>query len=184
MVLCSLISGSSVCFYKASAKSLTGKVRSGQRFKDVLEAFYPWPEEPQTNKTDCAEALYTYTRNPLVHRMGLGAVPPSPTDKVAVLKKWPLSEGEIRQLEDSTDRPAWALSTIAFETTLADGTREFVISVPALYRGVHRMLHALFGDPKQATAADDLAKQLSPYWDKRATDSARGTDTLEVSKEP
>jgi hypothetical protein len=81
------------------------------------------------------------------------------------LKKWSLRPEEVAELEDSADKPSWALTTIT-EKPVPSGANQFTISVPALYWGVHRMLHALFGDPIHAGEADKLAKKFGPLWDK------------------
>jgi len=164
-VLFNIISGCSVCFYNASEKALTMTGQAGCRFKGLLGEFYPWVGEP-LSKADGVTLLYKATRNPLTHRLGLDE-PPSSASKgnEIVLKKWSLRPAEVAELEDSTNRPAWALATIT-ETTVPSCASQFTISVPALYWGVHRMLHALFADPIHAVEADALAKKFGPLWDK------------------
>ena len=81
------------------------------------------------------------------------------------MKKWALRLEEVAELEDGADRPLWALATIT-QTTAPSGSHQFTLSVPALYWGVHRMLHALFADPIHAVEADALAKKFGPLWDK------------------
>jgi hypothetical protein len=135
-VLFNIISGCSVCFYNASEKALTPAGQASCRFRGLLGEFYPWVGEP-LSKADGVTLLYKATRNPLTHRLGLDEPPSSATKRNEIaLKKWSLRPEEIAELEDSADKPPWALATIT-EKTVPSGANQFTISVPALYWGVH-----------------------------------------------
>lgn len=167
-VLFNIVSGCSVCFYNASEAALTAVGQAGCRFKGLLGEFYPWVGEP-LSKADGVTLLYKATRNPLTHRLGLDEPPSSATRGTEIaLKKWPLRADEIAELEDRPDKPSWADPTIN-ETTVPSGANRLTISIPALYWGVHRMLHALFADPIHAAQANALAKKFGPLWGKYLT---------------
>ncbi|MGH7800245.1 MAG: hypothetical protein ACREOW_06380 [Thermodesulfobacteriota bacterium] len=179
-VLFNIIAGSSVCFYGTSEEALCNQGDRGQRFKAILELFYPWQGEPIL-KDDFIYALYKSARNPLTHSLGLDAPPNDSTiGKQITLIKWPLTEEQISELEVSSTRPVWAPPTIVHKKTLAYGSIELAISVPTLYWGVHRMLHALFADSTHAAKADALAKTFSPQWDKYVSESVHVNDVVEI----
>lgn len=182
VVLFNIIAGSSVCFYDANEKALVDGQARGQRFKEVLEKFYPWQGE-QMSKDQCVPALYDSARNPLTHSLGLDAPPQGSTGKQVLLKKSPLAEAEVRELEESARRPLWLPPTI-IKKSLASGATELTISILALYWGVHRMLHALFSEPSHATKAENLAKVFTPQWDIYIAvfDSRLGDDSVNVAK--
>src|ERR1700738_2018276 len=134
-MLFNLIAGASVVLYNARVSAVTQANDRGKRFKDVLEAFYPWEGEPLQPRAG-ADALYKLARNPLAHTLGLDS--PDPGRVTVLLKKSPLSLEEIEELENSISRPGWAGSTIE-QSVLSDGTAQTIISIPMLYWGVHRM---------------------------------------------
>lgn len=180
-VLFNIIAGSSVCFYEPSVAALNDRRARGKRFKEVLEKFYPWGGEP-ISKDLCVLILYDSARNPLTHSLGLEAPPMDSIGKQFVLKKWPLGQTEILELEDSPQRPDWAGATITSKQMLAYGTEEVVISVPSLYWGVHRMLHSLFSDRNHATKADNLAKEFSLQWDKYVSEKLRLQEEINIGR--
>jgi hypothetical protein len=65
--LLDLISGISTALYD-------GPGRSGERFKTVVESYYPWDLEPSggVSAASGSDTLYKVFRNPLVHALGLG----------------------------------------------------------------------------------------------------------------
>jgi hypothetical protein len=163
--LFNVIAGSSVCFYKTSAAAFTAKGDRGTRFKGPLADFYPWQGEPVAKATTI-DILYDAARNPPAHSLGLEAPPPAGhVAREIPLAKRSLSEAEITALEDEAVKPAWAGPTVT-QGSAASGADSFKISIPALYWGVHRMLHALFADAAQAVDAEEVAKQFGPMWDK------------------
>lgn len=179
-VLFNIIAGSSVCFYDPSEEALRNRGDRGRRFKAILEQFYPWQGEPIL-KDDFISALFESARNPLTHSLGLDAPPNgSSTGKQITLIKGPLTEEQIRELEESSTRPVWAHATVIHQKTLAYGSMELAISVPTLYWGVHCMLRALFVDSAHAARADALAKAFSPQWDKYVSESVHVNDVVEI----
>ncbi len=163
--LFNVIAGSAVCFYKTSTAAFTAKGDRGMRFKGLLSDFYPWEGEA-VGKAMAIDILYDAARNPLAHSLGLDAPPPAGhVPREISLAKRALSEAEIAQLENEPTRPAWADATIV-QGKAPSGADSFQISVPALYWGVHRTLHALFADAAHAVDADAVAKQFGPMWDK------------------
>lgn len=163
--LFNVIAGSSVCFYKTSAAAFTAKGDRGTRFEGLLADFYPWQGEPVAKAT-AIDILYDAARNPLAHSLGLEAPPPAGhVAREIPLAKRPLSEAEIAELEDETVKPVWVGPTVA-QGKAASGADSFKISIPALYWGVHRMMHALFADAVHVADAEAVAKQFGPMWDK------------------
>lgn len=181
-VLFNLIAGSSVCFYDPSEQALIDRSARGTRFKEVLEEFYPWQGEP-VPKDDFISALYKSARNPLAHSLGLDVPPKGSIGKQVVLMKSPLTEEQVYELEESKVRPSWTPTTIVHQEHIAYGSTELAISVPSLYWGVHRMLHALFADSSHAAKADSLAKIFSPQWDKCISESVHCNDTIMIQRQ-
>lgn len=182
-VLFNIIAGASVCFYDASEQGLTDRQDRGRRFKEVLKNFYPWQGEPLT-KDGCLSVLYESARNPLAHSLGLDAPPKGATGRQIFLKKWSLTESEVQELEESSSRPDWALSTVLHLRLMESGSIELAISIPALYWGAHRMLRALFADPIHSAKAEQLAELFAPQWDIyiRVFDFGHGTDDVSVER--
>ncbi len=178
-VLFNVIAGSSVCFYNPSKDVLDERRNRSERFRGLLTEFYPWQEE-LIPKDEGIEVLYKSARNTLAHSLGLDAPPNESPGREVRLQKSPLDESQVYELEDSFNRPVWIPPTIVSKQHLASGAIEIVISVPALYWGVHRMLHRLFADPTHASRANELAELFSPLWDKYAADSGRGNDSVAV----
>ncbi len=176
-----IISGASVCFFNASINTLSNQRDRGPRFKDVLKGHYPWQGEPLP-KDDAILILYNNARNPLVHSLGLDSPALKGPFSRVVNSKEPLSEMQIEQLENQLQRPQWAGSTLSQYVTLAGGDREVTLSVPALYWGVHRMLHSLFADATQVALSDQLASIFRNHWEKTVEDSASATDQVSVTK--
>lgn len=156
-ILCNIIGGTSKCFYKADIQSFDkDKSNSGKKFKQLLCDFYSWQDEPLA-KCQAVELIYKYTRNPLVHAFGLDAA--RLRDPIIYLEKRPLTREEIAVLEEEERRPDFLSGTV-YEHSDARGRSEYVISVHTLYWGTHRMLRALFADPREARAAEALASEL------------------------
>jgi hypothetical protein len=159
--LLNLIAGSSVCFFQASMTGLTTPGDRGRRFIDLLTAFYPWAGEVPAGVNGPA-VLYERARNPLLH--GLGLEDPKLAPRDVLFSKFPLTVDKIVELEESATRPAGVPPTLD-QRPGTSSVGELYVTVPALYWGVHRMLHALFANIGQVTAADQLyrAALMSPY---------------------
>ncbi len=163
--LFNVIAGGSVCFYNTSDQAFKTRGDRSERFRNVLRDFYPWAGEPLA-KEEAVQLLYAAARNPLAHSLGLDAPPtPGHVSQEIALGKRSLTDLQITELEDSAVRPAWLLPTIT-KMKAESGADKFIISVPALYWGVHRMLRALFMEENQVGNADAVAKRFGPLWDK------------------
>jgi hypothetical protein len=163
-VLFNIIAGSSVCFYDAKPEGLTNRGDRGRRFIGILNDFYPWIGE--TIAKDVAiSILYQSSRNPLAHSLGIDTPNANIKAKQVFLMKWPLTADQIQELEDSANRPPWAKGTIVHIRRLQSGGEEVAISIPALYWGVHRMLHTVFADQAQVKNAEALVEHFGHLWD-------------------
>jgi hypothetical protein len=79
----------------------------------MLERFYPSQREG-IPRDKLASLLYESARNPLAHTLGLDAKPKDSSEvKIVVFNKWPLSENQVLELEDSSARPDWAPPTVS-----------------------------------------------------------------------
>lgn len=164
-VLFNIIAGSSVCFYDAKPEGLTNRGDRGRRFVGILNDFYPWIEEIVA-KNVAVSSLYQSARNPLAHSLGIDTPNSNMKAKQVFLKKWPLTANQIQELEDSVNRPPWAEGTIVHIRRLQSRGEQVAISIPALYWGVHRMLHTLFADQTQVKNAEALVEHFGHLWDR------------------
>ena len=143
--LCSLISGISVTIFKPSKSSRTDRkgqkkwIGSGEAFKQLLENCYPW--ELGDNPKDGAKALYDLFRNPLAHALGVHGKSSYQID----VKKNPLQNRRIEQIEKSSVRPHWLSPGIS-----GSGTKWEVVA-EGLYRDVFHMFWNLVKDSQQMT---------------------------------
>jgi len=169
-VLFNIIAGSSVCFYDANPSGLANRSDRSRRFLGILNDFYPWVGEPVIKEVGVS-ILYQSARNPLAHSLGIDVPDATAKPKRVSLKKWALTKDQVQGLENSVDRPAWAGSTIVEVKRLHTGGEEVVVSVPALYLGIHRMLHALFADAAQAKNAEALIIMFGHLWDSYVSSS-------------
>jgi hypothetical protein len=154
-VLVNLIGGASVWFYDASEEGLRNRTDRSRRYRETLERYWPWEGEliePQ----DVVQVLYAHARNPLAHSFGM----PDPAEaKLISIRKSPLTEGQIGELDTATGRPGWVGPTITAGRVGSPG-HSYELSVPALYWAVQRLLRMLLTDEDQAQRADDLAEIL------------------------
>ena len=169
-VLLNIIAGSSVCFYDAKPGGLTDRGDRSRRFNGILNDFYPWVGE-SVSKSVGVSVLYQSARNPLTHSLGIDVPDAMAKPRQVSLKKWALTKDQVKELEDSASRPSWAGSTIPEVKRLQSGGGEVVVSIPALYWGVHQMLHALFADAVQAKNAEALVSQFGHLWDRYVSSS-------------
>jgi hypothetical protein len=164
-LLCNIISGASVLFYEPSLDAVRGRrsavnpLGSGQRFRAVLDAYFPWSEAGPVPRRLAIDALYKYARNPLAHTLGVGKAPallPGIRGRTVMLSKRPLPAHAVAELlRGDTPRPSWS------DTAIIDSDNAgYVISVEGLAWGVCRMLRTLFADPGHATPAEQVAGQL------------------------
>lgn len=138
-VLCNLISGISVVLYTPKKK----KMGSGDKFKSLLEDFYPW--EPGEKKEEKAKVIYDLVRNPLAHSL---AVLKKGSFKV-LFKKAPLTEAKLQEIEKSNVRPNWVPQAVTSDP------KGHLVSVGGLYWGVFNLVRRLAQDTKQMQKAEE-----------------------------
>jgi len=144
VMLCNLISGISVVLYTPPSS----KLRSGEKFKTLLENYYPW--EIGENKKDKAKIIYDLIRNPLAHSLGVlkkGVMPIS-------IEKSPLGENQLENIEYSEMRPTWVPLAITYLSV----ERKNLLSVSGLYWGVFQLLKRIARDEKQMQEAEKRFK--------------------------
>ena len=100
---------------------------------------------------DAIDVFYLHSRNPLVHALGVDVRPTAPAVTIA---KRPQPFHRVLALEDWSTRPQWT------RPALSGTAPDYTIGIGGLYWALHRMLHALFADAKEATAADGVAQHL------------------------
>jgi hypothetical protein len=151
--LCNLISGISVVLYKPKIASQpaqgSGSERgSGRKFKELLTQYYPW--EKGENKEEKANVIYDLVRNPLAHSLGVLSV--RKRSPRIVIRKDPLREDQLQEMETSSSRPCWVPLSVTADTA------GYVLSVWGLYWGVFHLLKRLAMDTAQMQEAE---KRLS-----------------------
>jgi len=105
------------------------KSLKSQRFRGLLEDFYPW--EPDEDKEKKSGSIYEIVRNPLSHSLGL-------LEKgSAILRKDPLSEELLEEIEHSRERPNWLQQAVKEKRSVT------FIDVRGLCWGVFQMLWRL-----------------------------------------
>ena len=156
--LLAVVSGFSVLFLRAGPEAFKHPYRSGERFRDVLQ-YMPWDARAAGMQRGMGiKRLYSYARNPLAHAFGVSYHPGKATGQVP---KRRLTIQEIHELERARILPDFVgppLKCTAKKTSTSPERLE--LDVGGLYWGVHRMLHALFDDPDEASKADDMARKF------------------------
>ena len=157
--LCNLVSGISVTMFKPSNFTRMDKgkkkwIYSGAAFKQLLKNHYPW--EPGENPTDGAKALYDLFRNPLSHALGVH----SKSSYQIHIKKNPLQNRQIEQIEKSPVRPHWLSPGIS-----GSGTKWEVVA-EGFYRDVFHMFWNLVKDSQQVTDAEQRFSNGKIIWNK------------------
>jgi len=145
--LCGLIAGASTIFY-----SQTGS--NGDRFKGVLNDYYPWRMQPigGVSQPEAVAALYSDYRNPLAHAWAVSTkeVGRYPNKRIIMdgnarvlgVVKQALTEQAIAALETSSGRaPAWLTPVVVRNS--AGGLDLYPHS---LYWGTRRMVEKLTRD--------------------------------------
>jgi hypothetical protein len=142
--LLDLINGISTALY-------SGPGRSGERFKTVLETYYPWDMEPSggVSAKVGSDALYKVFRNPLVHALGLGK------GRVAIAKSNGLPEDLLENLERSPTRPVVDSAEATMKVVQAENRTDLLVD--GLYLGVRVMVRRLTDD---AALMTKVAQQL------------------------
>jgi hypothetical protein len=162
--LIAAICGASTLFYKAGPQAFEYPYQSRKRFLGTM-GYMPWDSTTAGVKHRIgSERLWEYARNPLAHAFGVSYNPGKVTGKVPNSLRWSLAIAkrsyelqEIYILETSSDRPDFVNVPLQRVGTQPE---EFILDVGGLYWGVHRMLHALLADSKQADAAEQMVHRL------------------------
>lgn len=142
--LCNLISGISVVLYTPNDP----KISSGNRFKELLDNFYPW--DLGENKAEKAKVIYDLVRNPLAHSLGVlskGSLPIS-------IRKSAFTEAQLKKIENASVRPTWVPQAVTGDST------EYDLSVWGLYWGVFHLVRQLAGNANQMQEAEKRLKSI------------------------
>ena len=147
--LLSVIAGLSTALFKQTGFD-------GDRFKELLEKYYPWDLEPAEGvrkPEEGSKILYDLFRNPLAHALGLDTkqIGKRSAKRVVlwrdkrrirlVIGKGPgLSEARLQKLEQARVRPRDARGT------LLRSRRKRVLLVEGLYWGVRELVDRLTHD--------------------------------------
>jgi hypothetical protein len=152
-VLCNLISGISVSLFKPT----TGVRGSGDAFKRLLEAFYPW--QPGENGAERAIVLYDIIRNPAAHALGVH----DSADYLIYIRRprTGLEDAEIDEMERSPTRPQW------LPPGLSGAGNQWDLVVDGFYRDMFHMLWRLAKDHHQMSAAEKRFSAGTIMWRKR-----------------
>ncbi|MBI4583217.1 MAG: hypothetical protein HY717_04260 [Planctomycetes bacterium] len=145
--ICNLISGISEVLYRPA-----GNPDSGPRFKSLLENYFPW--EKGERRKDRAKLLYKYIRNPLAHELGLDRR--THTTRI-IIRKGPLSDEKIKELESSVNRPEWLPSP------LKRNGKRWNLSVPAFYWAAFNLLRNVARDPVHMERAQERLSRRRVY---------------------
>lgn len=153
-VLLNLLSGFSVCLYKAN---LSTRGDRGNRFKGMLGTYYPWQIGSEVNsKAEGSKSLYELWRNPLAHSLGIHPG----TEWIGIWKSL-LSASQIDLLECSSTPPSFLRVIPTGPTFIREPTSlesSTMLSVLGLYWGTWRLLAKLCQDQGQMATADRVMK--------------------------
>jgi hypothetical protein len=147
-MILNLLSGFSRRFYRPLENP-----NDGRRFKDMIITFLPW-DKSGIDVGTFADVLYGAVRNPLIHELGIKG-----DKKVVIYKSGKLTDDEIKELEDSLIKPSW-LPEMIIKRSYDKFTSEWLISVGALYWGVHRLLHNLISNSEHGPRAEASLKKI------------------------
>lgn len=169
-MLCSVIGGLAVVFHN----DITADNKS---FK-ATASLYPLHDEPPAairDPTQFGEELYDVFRCTLVHNLGLHMDRASNKDRwsivdvkeryvVARTRVLPLSEQQLRELDEPSGRPGWLASTLERQNPEHAAPTKIRLDADALYWGVRRVVRTLATDPvRQAIAAKVLEQWFQAY---------------------
>jgi hypothetical protein len=168
--LVNLIAGASVWFYDASAAGLFDR-ESGRRYRETLAAYWPWDDGEIVDRAEATRLLYDCVRNPLAHTFGMSRLDDAGSP-IAFLKD-PLTAERVAELDLAETRPQGLGPTIRPAGEGAPA-RAYLLTVPALYWGVQRLLRAVLTDEHQLPAAEELAHALARFLSAPPDSSRRG----------
>ena len=145
--LCGLIAGASTIFYKQTGSN-------GERFKGVLNDYYPWQLQPKggVSQAESVATIYFDYRNPLAHAWAVSTkeVGKHPNKRVIVdgsatvlgVVKQALTEEAVAALETPTGpAPSWLTPVV-----VRNAAGGFDLYPHSLYWGTRRMVERLTRD--------------------------------------
>ena len=145
--LCGLIAGASTIFYSQRGSN-------AERFKGVLNDYYPWRLQPRGGATQSegVAAIYSDYRNPLAHAWAVSTreVGKHPNKRVIMdgsakvfgVVKQALTEEAVAELETPTGRaPSWLTPIV-----VRNAAGGFDLYPHSLYWGTRRMVERLTRD--------------------------------------
>jgi hypothetical protein len=145
--LCGLIAGASTIFYRQSGSN-------AERFKGVLNDYYPWRLQPKggASQAESVAAIYADYRNPLAHAWAVSTkeVGKHPNKRIIMdggakvlgVVKQALTEEAVAALEASTGKaPSWLTPVV-----VRNAAGGFDLYPHSLYWGTRRMVERLAGD--------------------------------------
>ncbi len=138
LVLLEVIGGISATLFQATGGS-------GERYKQLLEKYYPWDAEGETQSGKAARELYKWWRNPLAHELGISG-------KKGAVGKNGYPEDVLERLEVSPTPPSKTLQLIAADDRVH-------LSVETLYWGTRVMIERLMEDPHMIKKAEAYLKK-------------------------
>jgi len=145
--LCGLIAGASTIFYSQSGSNR-------DRFRGVLNDYYPWTLQPKggASQSESVEAIYADYRNPLAHAWAVSTkeVGKHPNKRVIMdgsarvlgVVKQALTEEAVATLEAPSGRaPSWLTPVV-----VRNAAGGFDLYPHSLYWGTRRMVERLTRD--------------------------------------
>lgn len=138
LVLLELIGGVSSTLFQSAGGS-------GERYKQLLEKYYPWDAEGETQPGKAARELYKFWRNPLAHELGISG-------KRSAIGKNGYPEDVLEKIEVLPTPPAKTLQHIPTDDRVH-------LSVEALYWGTRVMIQRLMDDPRMMKKAEAYLKK-------------------------
>lgn len=143
VLMLDIVAGLSVCLYFRQGRiGLDTNGDRGNRFRKVLEGYYPWQYEDLDNR-QVSRILWEFLRNPLVHSLGMlpFRVMCGSLNRVQINKS-ALELQRILELE-AVSRPLWLSSSFELDRSI------FHVNIPPLYWGLHQLFRNLFSDANQ-----------------------------------
>lgn len=137
---------------------------NGDRFRKLVEAYYPFAQEPagSPSAAETARLLWSVFRNSLAHDLGFDVEKKSRTKEIKLVRAQTrspsgrergLTEAKIAALEDSSVRPSP-------KPTVRDDPGEYVLSVDILYWGTRCLSERLLADRARVTDAETFLANL------------------------
>lgn len=141
-----IIGGISTTLFQGKRKGT-----SGDKFKTVLEKYYPWDLEGCLDSRQSTEDLYDFFRNPLAHNLGMKNKKTKKDGRYNIgIGKQSFPEDRLEKFELS-ETPPFKNTTLR----LMPDINTLKLSVEQLYWGVRVMITRLTDDAAMMTEAED-----------------------------